>query len=115
MKSLSILAAASLAIAGFSCTGLNSPAIAADAAPAAASAKYTTKTTPMNTLLADPAAKAVLAKHVPQLIANADVAERAGGMTLSEIAEAIKAYSPDMLSEAMLAKIDTDLAALPAH
>ncbi|MEJ6012137.1 hypothetical protein [Novosphingobium aquae] len=110
MKSIVILAAASLAVGS-----AGAPALAADASPAGTAAKYTSKTTPMSVLLGDPAAKAVLVKHVPQLVANSDIAERAGGMTLSEIGEAIKAYSPDVLSEAVLVKIDTDLAALPAR
>ena len=110
MKSIAILAAASLALAGAS-----APSLAADAAPGAASVKYTSKNTPMSVLLADPAAKAVLVKHVPQLVANPDISERAGGMTLSEIGDAIKAYSPDVLSEAVLVKIDADLAALPGR
>ena len=110
MKSIAILAAASLALAGAS-----APSLAADAAPAATSVKYTSKNTPMSVLLDDPAAKAVLVKHVPQLVANPDISERAGGMTLSEIGDAIKAYSPDVLSEAVLVKIDADLAALPGR
>ncbi|WP_310532484.1 hypothetical protein [Novosphingobium sp.] len=110
MKSIVILAAASLVAAS-----IGTPALAADAAPAATAAKYSSKTTPMSVLLGDPAAKAVLVKHVPQLVGNPDIAERAGGMTLSEIGDAIKAYSPDVLSEAVLVKIDADLAALPAR
>jgi hypothetical protein len=110
MKAIITLAAASLAVASIA-----APAIGADAAPATTVAKYSTKTTQMSVLLGDPAAKAVLVKHVPQLVANTDIAERAGGMTLSEIGEAIKAYSPDVLSEAVLVKIDADLAALPAR
>lgn len=108
MKSIVILAAVSLAF-------VSASVMAADAAPAVASAKYSSKNTPMSVLLADPAAKAVLVKHVPQLVANSDISERAGGMTLSEIGEAIKAYSPDVLSEAVLVKIDADLAALPGR
>lgn len=110
MKSIAFLAAAALATGS-----LTAPSLAAEAAPAATATKYSSKTTPMNLLLADPAAKAVLVKHIPQIVANPDIAERAGGMTLAEIGEAIKAYSPDVLSEAVLAKLDADLAALPGH
>jgi hypothetical protein len=110
MKAIITLAAASLAVASIA-----PPAMGADAAPAATAAKYSSKTTPMSVLLGDPATKAVLVKHAPQLVANTDIAERAGGMTLSEIGEAIKAYSPDVLSEAVLVRIDADLAALPAR
>ena len=69
----------------------------------------------MGTLLADPAAKAVLAKYLPKLIENPDMAERASGMTLKEMQEALKAYAPDLITDDMLAKIDTDFAALPGH
>lgn len=110
MKSITILAAAALATGS-----LTAPSLAAEAAPVATSVKYSSKNTPMSVLLADPAAKAVLVKHVPQLVANSDISERAGGMTLSEIGDAIKAYSPDVLSEAVLVKIDADLAVLPGR
>ena len=60
------------------------------------------------------AAKAVLVKHIPQLVEKADVAERASGMTLKEMQDALRAYSPDLLSDAVLQKIDVDLATLPA-
>lgn len=110
MKTIATIAAAVLAT-----TSLSAPSLAADAIPAATSAKYSSKTTPMSVLLGDPAAKAVLVKHVPQLVANPDIAERASGMTLSEIGDAIKAYSPDVLAEAVLARIDADLAALPGR
>lgn len=110
MKSIAILTAVALASAS-----LSAPSLAAEAAPVASAAKYSSKTTPMNLLLADPAAKAVLVKHIPQIVGNPDIAERAGGMTLAEIGDAIKAYSPDVLSEAVLAKLDADLAALPGR
>jgi hypothetical protein len=70
---------------------------------------------------ADPAAtqqiatRAVLVKHIPQLVEKSDIAERASGMTLKEMQEALRAYSPDLLSDEVLAKIDVDLAALPAQ
>ena len=92
-------------------------ASAATPAPAAATqqvARYSTSTTALGVLLADPAAKAVLVKHIPQLVEKADVAERASGMTLKEMQDALRAYSPDLLSDAVLQKIDVDLATLPA-
>lgn len=92
------------------------PAFAESAAPSAVTAtKYSTSTTQMGTLLADPAAKAVLAKYLPQLIARPEMAERASGMTLKEMQEALKAYAPDLITDELLAKIDGDFAAMPAH
>ena len=79
----------------------------------ASATKYSISTTPLNVLLADPAAKAVVEKAVPKLVGNAEVADRAGGMTLKEIQEAMKAYAPDMLTDAILTQIDTDLAKIP--
>lgn len=110
MRHILIGCAATLALAGAT------PAFAAEAAPAVApAAKYSTSTTQMGTLLADPAAKAVLAKYIPQLIERPDMAERASGMTLKEMQDALKAYAPDLLTDDKLAKIDADFAALPAH
>lgn len=83
-------------------------------APAAMqqAAKYSSSTTALGVLIADPAAKAVLAKHIPQLLEKSDIAERATGMTLKEMQDALRAYSPDLLSDEVLARIDQDLAAL---
>lgn len=78
-------------------------------------AKYNVKSTPLGTLLGDPSAKAVLSKYIPKLIENPDMAERASAMSLTEVADAVKAYAPDLLSEAVLSKIEADLAALPAR
>ena len=117
MKRISILVSA-LRIAAASAAIVVSMNVALAQAPAAATApastaKYSSSTTQLGVLLADPAAKAVLQKHIPQLVANSDVAERASGMTLHEIQEATKAYAPDMLSDKVLAEIDVDLAPLP--
>lgn len=107
MRMISMLVGATLALSTV-------PALAADAnSPAAAAARYSTSTTQMGVLLADPAAKAVLVKHIPQLVASPDMAERASGMTLREIQEAVKAYAPDMLSDKVLSAIDFDLAQVP--
>jgi para-nitrobenzyl esterase len=89
-----------------------SPACAESDAPAA---KYSSSTTQMGALLADPAAKAVLTKHLPRLVESPDMAERASGMTLKEMQEALKAYAPDLLSDEVLATIDQELAALPGQ
>ncbi|KPH66068.1 hypothetical protein [Novosphingobium sp. ST904] len=73
---------------------------------------YSTGKTQLATLLADPAAKAVLQKHIPELL-NGQNMDQASGMTLREIQDAVKAYAPDVLSDKVLAEIDKDLAALP--
>jgi para-nitrobenzyl esterase len=69
---------------------------------------YATKTTPLGDMLDDPAAKAVLNKYIPDVINNPQIG-MARGLTLS----ALKQYVPT-LTDDVLAKIDADLAALPA-
>ena len=91
-----------------------SPAFA-QAAPASATAapKYSTAKTQLGTLLEDPAAKAVLQKHIPKLVDGGQNMDQASGMTLKELQAALKAYAPDLLTDKVLQDIDTDLAALP--
>ncbi len=89
------------------------PALAADeaAAPAvAAKPAFTTADTDIGTLLDNPATKAVLVKHIPDLISNPQF-EMARPMTF----KAIQAVAGDVLSDAVLAMIDADLAAIPAQ
>lgn len=75
------------------------PAVAlAQAAP-----KFSTASSTISDIVANPEAKAVLEKHVPQLVQAAD---RAGPMTL----KAIQGMAPDMLTDQKLAEIDADLA-----
>ncbi|WP_062793200.1 hypothetical protein [Sphingobium herbicidovorans] len=98
-----IFATAALAIA--------TPALAQDAAnpsSAAATAKFSTAETDLGTLLDNPAAKAVVEKHIPGLTTN-DQIEMARGMTL----KAIQQYAGDEVTDARLAAIDADLAKLP--
>ena len=104
MMRLLICAATSLFLA------VTAPAMAQSSAPA----HYTTASTQLGTLLADPAAKAVIAKDAPKLLANEAQLEQASGMTLKEIRDALKAYAPDLLTDAVLAQLDTDFAMLPA-
>lgn len=75
----------------------------------AAGAPMTTATTDIGTLLDNPAAKAVLEKHLPALVSNPQFAQ-ARSLTL----KAIQGYAPDMLPDSKLAAIDADLAKLPA-
>lgn len=88
------------------------PAMAqAPAAPAAApaAAHYTTADTDIGTLLDDPAAKAVLVKHIPD-IANNEQMDMARSFTL----RGIQQFAADTLTDEKLAAIDADLAKLPA-
>jgi len=94
------------------CLSLAAGATVATAQPAPAAATnvaYTTSTTDLGTLLDDAAAKAVLAKHVPQML-QSDQIEMARAMTLKDLQQ----YAPDMVTDDTLAKIDADLAKLPA-
>ena len=68
---------------------------------------YTTADTDLGTLLDDPAAKAVLVKHVPTLVNN-DQIDQARGMTL----QALQPYAGEVLTDDAMKKIDADLAAL---
>jgi para-nitrobenzyl esterase len=107
LKISTILAAASLA-------ALAAPAIAAaPAAPApaatapAAKAKYTTADTEIGTLLDDPAAKAIVEKHIPGFTSN-DQVDMARGMTL----KAVQQYASEEVTDARLAAIDAEFAKL---
>ena len=83
------------------------------AAAPAATPKYSTAKTQLGTLLEDPAAKAVLQKHIPKLVDGGQNMDQASGMTLRELQAALKTYAPDLLTDKVLQDIDTDLAALP--
>jgi hypothetical protein len=79
------------------------------AAPAAAAAHYNSNDTELGVLLDDPAARAVLEKHLPEIKGN-DQIEMGRSMTL----KAIQEFAPDAFTDAKLAAIDADLAKLPA-
>ena len=72
-------------------------------------AAYSSSSTEIGTLLDDPAAKAVLDKHVPEMT-QSDQIDMARGMTLKDVQQ----YAPDDLSDKLLAEIDADLAKLKA-
>ncbi len=69
---------------------------------------FGSKVSPLGDMLDDAAAKAVLSKHIPDVV-NSPQIGMARGLTLL----ALQAYIPS-LTDALLAKIDGDLAALPA-
>ena len=78
------------------------------AAPATPAAKYSTADTDIGTLLDDPAAKAIVEKHIPGMTTNAQI-DMARAMTL----KAIQAYSATEVTDERLAAIDADFAKLP--
>lgn len=82
------------------------PAALAQDPPAAASTGYSVKST-IGDLLDNPATKAVLQKHVPEMVAS-DQIEQGRPFPL----EGVAAYVPSLTPE-MLAKIDADLKAIP--
>ncbi len=75
----------------------------------AATPYYSTDETPLGDLLDNPATKAVLEKHIPQVINN-DQIDQARGMTL----KAIQQYAAEVLTDKVLAEIDADLKNIPA-
>ncbi len=76
-------------------------------AQALASGHYTSLTTPLGTLLDNPAAKAVLVRQIPEVVSSPQIA-MARGVTL----EALQSYVPT-LTEAKLKAIDADLEKVP--
>lgn len=72
-------------------------------------AHFTTADTPINTLIADPAAKAVLDKDIPGMSDNPSIGA-VGTMTL----RALQPMSPDKLTDKTLDQVDADLAKLPS-
>jgi para-nitrobenzyl esterase len=78
------------------------------AAPAA-TPYYSTEETTVGDLLGNPATKAVVGKHVPEIVQN-DQIQQARDMTL----RGLQQYAGDSLSDEILDAIDKDLAAIPA-
>lgn len=79
-------------------------------APPAASATpaYSTKST-VGTLLDNPATKAVLVKYIPDMVASPQI-DQARSFPLEGLAQFAPQLTPDVL-----AKINTDLAPIPAQ
>lgn len=82
------------------------PVSAASTAPG----KYSVDETTLGALLDDPAAKAVLTKHVPAIVSNNQV-DMARGLTL----KSLQNYAGDEITDAKLAAINADLAKLPTN
>lgn len=97
--------AAALIAAAAPLAAQTSPAAAPAQAPAA---KYSSGETEIGTLLDDPAARAILNRHLPGL-ADSEQIGMARGMTL----KAIQPYATDTITDDILAKVDADFAKLP--
>lgn len=97
-----------IALAAVSTAVVAAPAFAVDPPAAAApKAAFSTADSDIGTLLDNPATKAVLVKHMPE-IANNPQFEMARSMTLKQIQD----MAPDRFSAELLAKIDADLATI---
>jgi para-nitrobenzyl esterase len=79
-------------------------------AAALASGHYNSLTTTLGTMLDDPAAKAVLEKHIPQVLDSPQI-DMARGVTLS----ALQSYMPQLISDDLLETLDAELAKLRAR
>jgi para-nitrobenzyl esterase len=77
---------------------------------AKASGHYNSLITPIGVLLDDPAARAVLQKNIPEVIASSQIA-MARGITL----EALQTFAPQQLTPAVMQEIDVELASLPVR
>ncbi len=76
-----------------------------------APAHYTTAATELGTLLADPAAKAIVEKKFPLLAESSAVASgMANGMTLIQL----QGFKPEIFTDAALKEADAEFAKLPA-
>jgi hypothetical protein len=87
---------------------LITPALAADAAPAAA--HYSVETTLVGKLLDDPAANELLKRMIPSVYGN----EMFHSMGRDQTLRAIQQFEPEALNDASLAKIQAELDKLPA-
>jgi para-nitrobenzyl esterase len=88
-----IIAVASAAVGG-------APAFAEAAAPAG----FSVETTDLGTLLDNPGAKAVLLKHLPDMVGNEQI-QMARALTLKQL----QGFAGDALSDAKLAEVQADL------
>ena len=79
-------------------------------AAAKASGRYTTLTTPIGALLDDPAARAVLERHVPDFLKSPQL-----GMARGTTLYGLQTYLPDQFADPVLATIDRDLATVPVR
>jgi hypothetical protein len=111
VRSIGLAMVAGLAGAQTQPAGKSVPQPAAVPPSAAPAAKYDTTNSTIGELLDDPAAKAVLTRHIPQLV---DKLDQAATRTLKDIQSVMATYSPGILTDEIMAKIDQDRAKLPA-
>jgi len=78
------------------------------AAEAPAAGGLSVETTDLGTLLDNPAAKAVLVKHLPSLVENEQI-QMARSLTLKQLQQ----YTGDGLTDEKLAAVQADLDKLP--
>lgn len=83
--------------------------LSAGAALAQTTPAYSSEDTPIGELLDNPQTLAVLEKYIPEFV-NAERIDEARGMTL----QGVQPYAAEMLTDDVLAKIDTELAKIPA-
>lgn len=86
------------------------PAPGAPAAPATAAVAKFNLDTPIETLAADPKARAVIEADLPKLLPHPSY-EMFKGMSLHQV----QPYSAGELTDELLAKVAADLAAIPAE
>jgi hypothetical protein len=98
---------APLAALGLVLAATTLPAAAQDAPAAPAAAAAFSIETPIETLVADERAKAVLAKHLPGIDQH-PAFDQFKALSLKALAP----FSQGMISDEMLAKIDADLTAI---
>jgi len=100
---------ASFAALGLAVAAVTTPAFADDAAPTTAPAAAFTIDTPIEVLMADERAKAVVAKHFGgQDLAQHPAYEQFKSLSLKAVAP----FSQGLITEEMLAKISADLATI---
>ncbi len=83
--------------------------VAGTAAFATDAPALSVETSLIGAMMDNAAAKAILDKHLPGLTTNPQI-EMARSMTLKQI----QGFAPDQLTDEALAKVQADLAALPA-
>ncbi|GAA0205629.1 hypothetical protein QOZ96_002745 [Brevundimonas nasdae] len=113
IKTLFATAAASLLIAGAASAQTAQPAPAPAAAPAASDHAHHARPTidsSIEDLIANPATKAVLDKHLPG-ISSHPAYDQFKALTLAQIAP----FSEGHITDEKIAAIDADLKALPAQ
>ncbi len=109
MKKLILAAALGGLLVATSATAQTAPATKPAATAPAAAPYYTTEDSTIGDLLDNPATKAVLAKHLPEVV-NGEGINQARGMTLP----AIQQFSQGKITDEALAAIDKELATIPA-